>query len=150
VKFLASIVALSAVAFSQNTPPCNVIGAWQDSLLSVVRTINTAEVTYKLQYSNTNSFGTLQDLFNSGLIARYSELKASPDIIRLQESSDPLPGFQLDLLLSTDHEHYSLSVLKKSGDCSHIGLYSSDVGIIYRAKPIDYEEPATTAALKKD
>jgi hypothetical protein len=68
----------------------------------------------------------------------------------LESAGDPLPGYEVTLLLSADGQHYSISVLKKEGDCSHVGLYSSDVGIIYRAKPIDYEESATTVALSKN
>ena len=152
MKTILITIFLVATSFAQDAVTCSSIEKTQSSLLSAVRTINTAEVTYKFQVSKTKSYASLDSLMRSEAMQRLlqEDLKKMPgDFQRLQNSADdPLPGFDVKLILSADGQHYSLSVLKKKGgDCSFVGLSSSDTGIIYRTMAIDYAAP-TTAALQ--
>ena len=102
--------------------------------VSVLRVINTAEVSH---LSRNGRFATLSEFTPTELDtsrARYSN-PAMPSID--PASSDPVPGFNLRIMVAADGQSYSVKLSdKQRGNCG-TDAFTDDAGLIYLAGPID-------------
>ncbi len=133
---LVVLAAGTLLAFAGNGPRQSKSPEYDKRLLAVntVRLINTAESRYH---------------FNHGMYAEFAELAKSREIeelggafqsvytkLDLQAGSEPLPGFELRIVVAGDGKSYKLSLAEKEGKCRW-GLFSDDRGLIYHGKAID-------------
>ena len=99
----------------------------------MARLINTAEAQYKFTNGRYADYNTL---LHSGQLKETDghEFKVSPR--NLESETDPLPGYRLRLLISTDASSYQLSIREKTADCGS-GLLSDETGVIFEGHPVE-------------
>ena len=89
--------------------------------LSLVRTLNSTEATIKWSRSN---YGSLQDVIKLG------ELGGTLSITAGDSSSATIKDYQLSVVLSSDSQHYQISVHPSRG-CGP-SFFTNESGVIYQ------------------
>jgi hypothetical protein len=142
------VVLLVLGALAEQSPAPTQPEPEPDRLLtvSVLRALNTAEVTYA---SEAGRFGTLEEL--KPVLTRW---QAGPQQTAFNgaakllnaDASDPLPGWELRVVASPDGKHYTLSVKNKQ-HCD-VNAFSDETGVIYLGSALgcDRKPPASAPA----
>jgi len=100
--------------------------------LNVVRVFNTAEARFGQKH-----FASVEEIVRSGTLPEVAKLypNANWSGVDLQ-SQEPIPGWQLQIVVGPEGQSYKLSLIEKSGPC-RFGYFSDEVGIIYHGKAIN-------------
>jgi len=96
--------------------------------INLVRTINTAEVTYKWKYGRFADFDTLNA---AGLIKRYGNAE-----VTFAKSPAVLPNLQVVVLIPAIQDTYLIAVHDDSVHGAPYSVFSGASGIIYLAEPL--------------
>ena len=113
------------------------IAANESSAVSSVRTINTAEVTYR--HENT-SFAIWQTLISSQpkyfdqFLARYGSEKANP---HFSDAPEILPGWNLRLNVHSDGQGYDILLRDITDEKCGYAALTDESGVIRQSKAID-------------
>lgn len=95
--------------------------------IDIVRTIETAEVEYKVKH---------------GVYASWNKLFRAPDEekrwegLHLSAGPQIVPGWELKLVASADGEHFELSLHNVPDECG-FSFFSDEHGVIYQGGAID-------------
>ncbi|MGC1904377.1 MAG: hypothetical protein WA715_11205 [Candidatus Acidiferrum sp.] len=114
------------------------------TVIGFVRTINTAEVVYKMSAGDRRGggprgrYGTWADLHSSGETEKYLQEcpMAREDWSRQGIDQRGIPGYRVDLIVSPDGQSYSLAVHDQQEGHGLFSVFSDQVGIIYLAEPL--------------
>jgi hypothetical protein len=104
---------------------------WEVGMMA--RLINTAEAQYKFAKGSYADYATL---LSSGQLKETGGREFTLLPRNLQSESDPLPGYRLRLLMSSDGRSYQLSIRDKTADCG-TGLFSDETGVIFEGRARD-------------
>lgn len=108
--------------------------ATRATTIGLMRSINTAEATFRHNYGH---FGTMDDLFD---VAKY--LRRDPsryaDVTKTLGlgSTDGLPNIWISLILSPREDSYAVGVYDKLKDDNGFAAFSDPAGIIYIGQPL--------------
>lgn len=98
---------------------------WEVGMMA--RLINTAEAQYKFAKGRYADYATL---LSSGQLKETGGREFTLVPGNLQSESNPLPGYRLRLLISSDGGSYELSIRDKTADCA-TGFFSDETGLIF-------------------
>ena len=129
IKSVLTVIALLSlsgitIAFSGSIPQESPNQLAPKEALALVRTINSAEQTIKINESNYCALDVL--LKKADWFPRQSEIALSDN------SSGTLKGYKLSIVASADGKHYQLSLRPASG-CG-VAYFTSESGLIYEGK----------------
>ncbi len=131
---LALTVFASVASFAQATPPCSSAREVRRPIVIAFRVMNTAQVQF---YRTNNRYANLSELLSSPALKKASvDMPAAGNEQVTFGSDDPLPGYDLRLLVTGDGKSYSLIATKKEGDCRHVGATTDERGLIYLIEPM--------------
>ena len=108
--------------------------------VSLLRTINTAEVTYK--YSHAGKYAVWDELLES---AEFGASKVATNMSKLDPQlgnaqfaagAEILPGWSLRLDVAADGQKYDLMLRAEKDDCGYAAV-TNESGAIWQAKSID-------------
>ena len=128
-KSVLTVIALLSlsgitIAFARSIPQDSPNQLTPKEALALVRTLNSAEQTIKINESNYCALDVL--LKRADWFPRQSEIVLSDN------SSGTLKGYRLSVVVSADGKHYQLSLRPPSG-CG-VAYFTSDSGVIYEGK----------------
>jgi len=109
----------------------NTSGKWE--VKGMIRLINTAEAQYKFA---KGSYASYAMLLRSGQLKDTGAREFTLLPRNLQSETDPLPGYRLRLLISTDGSSYQLSIQERTADCG-TGLFSDETGMVFEGRASD-------------
>jgi hypothetical protein len=92
--------------------------------ITLVRTINTAEVRYSAEISK-GRFASWTELFSSGVL---KDLHVSP-------GSEIIPGYHLDLLASADGKSFLVALHDTRDGDGLFSVFSDQTGILFLGAP---------------
>ena len=129
---------------SQNAPAqtSDAVHARHSVAISLLRAINTAEVTYK---SSRGSYGTWEDLLASEEFGASKLVvwlaKSDPLLVdaRFSNGPDILPGWSLRLNLTASGEGYDVMLQDTTGKPCGYAAITDERGVIWHSKTIDCE-----------
>lgn len=120
-------------------------GAPVNEELGVLRLINAAESGY---FRAQGQYASLPELIRSGLIQQTSA--QSPDYSRalqlfpLQPNSQPIAGFTLKLMLSSNGNGYYLYLTQRGDKCG-LGWFTDETGVLYGGKALSCMDDAAAS-----
>ena len=137
---LTAAIAAHSFATPQNQSRSEDVQSQEDRAiaLGVVRTINTAEVSYLYE----NDPGTTQprhryamwpDLYASGLLEGVKQ--SAPDVWSLI-SADGVRGYKLALIVSPDGKSYELALHDARPQSDGFSVFTDQTGLIYTGSPL--------------
>ena len=146
VVFSAAVVltvAFAAYGFAKPQTQSNSenLPSPQDQLtaVTIVRAINTAEVSYLYGYGKgpeasqpRHRYATWPDLYASGLL---EGLKSAPGIWSLV-NADGVQGYKLALIVSSDGQSYELALHDAKPENALFSVFSDQSGLIYTGEPL--------------
>jgi hypothetical protein len=103
--------------------------------VDVVRTINTAEATYKYKHG---SFADWDDLY-SAIIAPAQNRAPGANGVAIGRGSEVVPGWILTLIVSHDGKAYQLSLRNRLDTKCPFSFFSDQSGLIYQGNVIGCE-----------
>jgi hypothetical protein len=105
--------------------------------LELVRLINNAELDQRMSAGKYVSFSKLVEL---GYLERVESDTIGPFVsvlgIEVKHETEPLPGWTLALIVSSDGESYSLSLGEQKKKCG-LSFFSDNRGAIYQGKAVN-------------
>ena len=102
--------------------------------LNVVRVFNTAEIETMAAAKHYVSF---EEIVKSGRLPEMAKRYRNANWTGVDfQTPEPVPGWQLRLVVAPDGQSYKLSLIQKDGAC-RFGYFSDEAGIIYHGKAID-------------
>ena len=113
-----------ATAVAQNTPEVCRSTAQQSSVTSL-RALNTAEMGFDGQHRRFASVPVL-----------LSDTSAKKYLSHFGSASDPLPGYTLHSVVSSDGKEYVITVTKMNGSCAGFGATTYEEGVISLLEPL--------------
>ena len=108
--------------------------------------INTAEAQYKFVHGIYANYATL---LHSGQLKETGGREFTLLPRSLQSETNPLPGYQLRLLISQDGSSYQLSIRERTADCA-TGLFSDETGIIFEGHTLDARQSRCNTARQEN
>lgn len=104
-------------------------------MVASFRVLNTAEMRY---YHANGRYASIAELLKSPGTKEASELIAAAgnDRTAFGAPDDPLPGYNLRLIVAPDGKAYAITATKDDGPCRLIGATTDDRGIIYLIEPL--------------
>ena len=147
IHFMAAVavglMVLGGMAFRATGQGTGSTEEEKATVIGFVRTINTAEVVYKMSAADSSGggprgrYGTLADLHGSGETEKYLEKcpMAREDWSR-QQIDRGIPGYRVDLIVSPDGQSYSLAVHDQQEGHGLFSVFSDQLGIIYLGEPL--------------
>jgi len=139
MRTVASVVVFALLAslasFAQEAQPCSSAREIRRPVVMTFRAMNTAQTRL---YRTTNHYASLPELLSSPELKKVSADMASMgnEPVTFGSSNDPLPGYNLRLLVAADGKSYSLVATKKDGECRHVGATTDERGLIYLIEPM--------------
>ena len=142
-RYVAVAAALAAVAAfvlvrnahaaraaaAQNMPAVSDLTSQHATMIGLTRSINTAEVTYKMQHGH---FVTWDELCDSNLL----QPKGTPVDGAPPEAREWKPNIIVDVVVTPAEDSYSIAIHDKA-DTSHLfSVFSGTSGIIYTGEVI--------------
>ena len=129
-------------SFSQETSPQTADANRTKQMLAVslLRTINTLEVTYK--YGHGGKYAAWDELLGS---TEFGASKVATNMSRIDPrlgnaqfatGSEILPGWSLRLNVAADGQKYDLMLRAEKDDCGYAAV-TNESGVIWQAKSID-------------
>jgi hypothetical protein len=112
------------------------------TVIGFVRTINTAEVVYKMAGDGGGGprgrYGSWADLHSSGATEKYLQEcpMAREDWSRQGIDDKGIRGYRVDLIVSPDGQSYSLAVHDQQEGHGLFSVFSDQMGIIYLGEPL--------------
>lgn len=99
------------------------------ALINLMRSVNTAEVSYHAKYDRFEMWSTLHQ---EGLLDGYAKLH------NVSFSSDPevLPNVDVTVLVPPTYDTWSVAIHDKAEGHHDYAVFSDATGIIYQAKPL--------------
>jgi hypothetical protein len=131
-----AVTCFSLATLAQTQSSCANPKDAQSALIGAFRVINTAEVNYRMQ---NGSFANMTELAAYPTFKKFAEhlrSQAEAGSVELGGADDPLPGYTVRLLVSSDGKAYSLAATKKAEPCGGVGAATDDRGVIYLVEPI--------------
>ena len=104
---------------------------WEVGMMA--RLINTAEAQYKFAKGRYADYATL---LSSGQLKDTGGREFTLLPGNWRSESDPLPGYRLRLLMSSDGGSYELSIRDETADCA-TALFSDETGVIFEGPARD-------------
>jgi hypothetical protein len=101
---------------------------WEAGMMA--RLINSAEAQYRFTNGRYASYSTL---LRSGQLKETSSTRFTVVPGDLQSEADPLPGYEVRLLVSPDGGAYQLSILDKKA-CG-TDLFTDESGVVFEGRP---------------
>lgn len=95
--------------------------------IDVVRTIETAEVEHRSWHGSYASWTELYHSADEQKRWQHLQLSAGPEVV---------PGWKLDLVASSDGQHFELSLRNVADPCG-FSFFSDEHGLIYQGGAID-------------
>jgi len=137
------IVAAAGSSFSQNTPAqtSDADNAKHSVAISLLRNINTIEVTYKFKHGGSNATWDVllasNEFRSSKVIAGLAEI--DPQLANAQFSNGPeiLPGWSLRLNVTADGQAYDLMLEDMTDKTCGYAAVTDERGVIRQSKAID-------------
>ncbi len=122
--FAFYLLAGAPLVFAQGAGPLS-----EAELAGLVRTVNTAEMTWK---SQNGTYADLQELAKNKLFAdrKISLSSKDPDTATIQD-------YQMRIVVASDRQKYMMELTRANG-CGP-AMFSSETAIIYRAKALGCE-----------
>ena len=108
--------------------PLKTLDAAHAADINLVRTINTAEVTYHWKYGHFADFDTLN---TADLIKRYGDAEAT-----FANSPAVLPNLQVVVLVPATRDTWLVALHNNSSQNEPYSAFSDATGIIYQAQPL--------------
>jgi hypothetical protein len=110
----------------------------QFTAISVVRTINTAEVGYRFSKANGSAqsrhrYATWSELYASGILDKMR--RSTPDVSSLI-GADGVQGYNLALIVSPDGQSYQLALHDAKPENALFSVFSDQSGLIYTGSPL--------------
>src|ERR1700722_1893877 len=104
--------------------------------VNVVRLINTAELWYKQGSKKDGSdahgqYASWDELYRSGVLKTVQDQWPMVNDLQVSASTDLMPGYHLDLLVSADGKSYSIALHDKRAGEGLFSLFSDQNGIIF-------------------
>jgi len=121
-------LGLSAAAWARNQQETETM-AEKTQAVWLVRAINTAEMRYA--YDRQGRYGTWQQLWDSGSL----KPKSAPNG-KLSRSPEPIPGYHLEVLVSSDGKSYTISLHDMRKGKGLFSVFSDQSGIIFVGAPL--------------
>jgi hypothetical protein len=105
--------------------------------LEFVRLINNAELDQRMSAGKYVSFSKLVELgylerVQSDTLGSFASVLG----IKIKNETEPLPGWALTLIVSSDGESYSLSLGEQKKKCG-LSFFSDNRGEVYQGKAVD-------------
>ena len=149
-RFAAGMLWLTLIAVYKPCPAAareGRAGSENDPLdqANIVRLIGAAETAY---FQAAARYATFSELAQSGQLARTAVQSSAysrvmPSLTPLADSQ-PIPGFTLELAVTSDGKGYQLS-LKATGDSCSPGWFTDQSGVVYEGKALDCAVAAASA-----
>ena len=113
----------------------------QIKAVNVVRLINTAELWYKQGSKKDGSdargqYASWDELYRSGVLKTVQDQWPMVKDLQASASTDLMPGYHLDLLVSADGKSYSIALHDKRDGDGLFSLFSDQNGIIFSGSPL--------------
>ena len=109
----------------------------QFTAIAIVRTINTAEVSYRFSKTNDgaprNHYADWSELYASGIL---NEMKGSTPEVSSLITAAGLQGYKLALIVSPDGQSYQLALHDAKPENALFSVFSDQGGIIYTGSPL--------------
>lgn len=137
--FFMAVVPLS----SQNAPAQDpeAVHARRSIAISLLRTINTVEVTYKYKhggsYADWNALLTSEEFHADKYIAQLAKLHPEFQNVQFSQIPEILPGWSLRLNLTADGQAYDLLLEDKTDKACGYAAITDERGVIRQSKTID-------------
>ena len=96
--------------------------------IGLVRTINTAEITYRRKYGHFADFDTMNA---EGLLKRYGSAA-----VTFAKSPDVLPNLQVSAMIPAAEDTWLIALHDKAPGTGSYSAFSDASGIIYQAEPL--------------
>lgn len=133
MKKTALLVALGLL-FGAHVAAAHPAQSPRQSVINLVRAINTAENAYKLKHG---SFADWSDLSTSDefkvALARFQKRDAGLTAIQPEMTENVLPGWTLRLIISTDRKSYDVLISDGTGEECGFAFQSDERGLIRQA-----------------
>lgn len=137
---IATLLAVAATALPAQAPQAAPRPADSATAVNLVRLVNTSEMLYfygtaKDANDGHKSFATWQQLWDSGIAQKEA---STPMFASLTLSAGPeaIPGYRLDVLVSTDGKAYSIA-LHDTRQADHLfSVFSDQNGVIFLGSPL--------------
>jgi hypothetical protein len=105
--------------------------------LEFVRLINNAELDQRMSAGKYVSFSKLVELgylerVQSDTLGSFASVLGT----KIKNETEPLPGWALSLIVSSDGESYSLSLGEQKKKCG-LSFFSDNRGEVYKGKAVD-------------
>ena len=97
----------------------------QEPSVTSLRALNTAEISFAGQHSR---FASVSELLSHANAKKY--------LPQFGSETDPLPGYQLHSVVSSDGKSYIFTVTKASGSCARFGATTYEEGVISLLEPL--------------
>jgi hypothetical protein len=95
--------------------------------------LNTAQMQF---FQENKRYAGLPELMSSPAMKKTSEMMPKSGNNALGTADDPLPGYNVRLLVAPDGKSYALSAARTDGPCKLLGAVTDERGIIFLTEPL--------------